>query len=290
MKNDTPDAQLAKEGALPPTAVSNQFHPFSKKTSKKSYSSHQLLWPGHAKRYGLTPAIILGTIYWYCALSDNALRKLKKKLGDDDALGLPLLTPRISHSELSKRTGLPRSTVRRGVHRLIKLKGCKVINEKRGVNTYDLGCMEMDDVWVKDGDLKTFLKLSVEEVRVFGPREAVLLSQIRVRTSELSKHGGDTWFNAEHCQFHLNKFMPKSTRNDALKRLYTLGVLLRREGCRREYRIIQAGLEARINEYYQATGNGPVVTGNGPAPPHKCPEMAQLGVSMAENGPPSMKV
>jgi len=55
-----------------------------KKNSKtKTYSTHQLLWPDLAKRYGLTPAIVFGTIYWYAALSDAAVDKGKgiSKLG-----------------------------------------------------------------------------------------------------------------------------------------------------------------------------------------------------------------
>lgn len=254
-----------------PPAISAVEVAFSKK--KKGYSSHQLLWPDFAKRYGLAPAIVLGVIYWYSALSDKAIKKLKEKMKekhgddyyDDVPPGIAFLKPRISYTELAKRTGLPRSTIVRAVERIADRKGFKVTNEGNGVNQFDLGCMELDDVWeTTDGGMKTALKLSVEEIKVFGPSAAVLLSQIRMRTSTLSKHGAQTWFNAEHCQFHINRFMPKRTRNYVLEALQECGVLIRKEGKRREYRINQTVLESRINEYYQVGKNGPEVGKNGP--------------------------
>lgn len=238
-------------------------------TKKHSDVQFLMLWPELADRYNLPSALILGYMFWWCVLSNKARKssgskkstgvKLLSKaeiktafsstLEETLAAGLvpsdykPKITLRKSYTALARLTGLSRSVVIRSMQKLSDpLDVVKIINETKTINRYQLVKFPFQDVLEKQKNgtyrPKTWLKIDVEDIRVFGDYAAALLCQIRLRTSNLDEHGSDTWWGTEDCRFHLRKFMGKATIHRLLKELWVKGALLRKtEGRKHLYRL-----------------------------------------------------
>lgn len=245
-------------------------------------------------------ALILGYMFWWCGQSNKAqksgkkttavklLSEAEKKALFSGDVGLvpwdykPKIALRKSYTKLSRLTGLSRDTVIRAVKKLRKPGGAlKVINETKTINRYELANFPFQDVLEeqKDGTyaLKTWLKIHVSEIEAYGPLEAVLISQIRLQTSEATEHGANTWWSVpEHAKFHIRKkAMSKPTIYRLLTKLRVKGILQEKvEGRRRLYRL---SLKSHQPESQIAPNNS-----------DSSLKTHQLPVSESQIAPPSM--